>query len=102
MHTSCNCPITPCSPCCRRCCWRYDVVALMAMLAVVLAGWVPADDALAGFGHPAVITVAAVLTISRALVNAGTVDLITSRLMPLTGSVYTHIGVLCLAVGFAS
>ncbi|KAF0808260.1 citrate transporter [Alcanivorax sp. S71-1-4] len=82
--------------------WRYDVVALMAMLAVVLAGWVPAEEALAGFGHPAVITVAAVLTISRALVNAGTVDLITSRLLPLTGSVYTHIGALCLAVGFAS
>ncbi|MBZ2189327.1 SLC13 family permease [Alcanivorax sp. JB21] len=82
--------------------WRYDVVALMAMLAVVLAGWVPANDALAGFGHPAVITVAAVLTISRALSNAGTVDLLTARIMPLTGSLYAHIGLMALVVGFAS
>ncbi len=82
--------------------WRYDVVALIGMLAVVMAGWVNADDALAGFGHPAVITVAAVLTISRALSNAGTVDLLTARVMPLTGPRYAHIGLLCLVVGFAS
>ena len=42
--------------------WRYDVVALLAMLAV------------AGFGHPAVITVAAVLVVSRGLQNSGVVD----------------------------
>ncbi len=82
--------------------WRYDVVALMAMLAVVLAGWVPAQEALAGFGHDAVITVAAVLTISRALSNAGTVDLLTARIMPLTRSRTLHIASLSLAVALAS
>lgn len=54
--------------------WRYDVVSILALLVVVVAGIVPADLAFTGFGHPAVITVAAVLIISRALTNAGIVD----------------------------
>lgn len=54
--------------------WRYDLVALMALLVVVVAGIVPGDKAFLGFGHPAVITVAAVLVISQALTNAGIVD----------------------------
>lgn len=56
--------------------WRYDIVALMAMMAVVLPGIVSPDDAFRGFGHPAVVTVAAVLVISRGLSNAGVVDLV--------------------------
>ena len=56
--------------------WRYDVVAFMALLAVTLTGIVPADQAFAGFGHPAVITVAAVLVLSRALQNCGIIDLL--------------------------
>lgn len=43
---------------------RFDVVAMLALLAVAVAGLVPADELFAGFGHPAVITVAAVLVIS--------------------------------------
>jgi len=51
--------------------WRYDLVALLALLAVVIAGIVPPDQAFEGFSHPAVITVAAVLVISRAIQNSG-------------------------------
>jgi di/tricarboxylate transporter len=51
--------------------WRYDVVALLALLAVVIGGLVPPEKAFDGFGHPAVITVAAVLVISRAIQNSG-------------------------------
>ena len=54
---------------------RYDIVALLALLAAVLAGLVPAADAFYGFGHPAVITVAAVLVLSRALRGSDLVDL---------------------------
>ncbi len=54
--------------------WRYDLVALTAMLVVTIAGLVPAREAFAGFGHPAVITVAAVLVVSRGLLNSGLVD----------------------------
>lgn len=74
--------------------WRYDLVALVAMLAVTVAGLVPVTEALAGFGHPAVITVAAVLVISRALRNSGIVDLIARRLMPLTERPLLHIAAL--------
>ena len=60
--------------------WRYDVVALLALLALTFAGAVPADQAFAGFGHPAVVTVAAVLVVSRGLQAAGLVEILTRPL----------------------
>lgn len=51
--------------------WRHDMVAMGAPLACVAAGLVPGEQAFAGFGHPAVITVACVLVISRALQTSG-------------------------------
>ena len=51
--------------------WRYDIVSLGALILVFVAGLVPANRVFTGFGHPAVITVAAVLVISRGLQNAG-------------------------------
>ena len=64
--------------------WRYDLVALFALLLVTIAGLVPAAEAFSGFGHPAVITVAAVLIVSRALFNSGMVDYIV-RVMNFAG-----------------
>jgi di/tricarboxylate transporter len=66
--------------------FRYDVVAMLALLAVTLTGLIPFDQAFSGFAHPAVITVAAVLILSRALQNAGIVDVIVRLLSPLRGS----------------
>ena len=60
--------------------WRYDIVALLALLILAIAGIVPAADAFRGFGHPAVITVAAVLVLSRTLYESGVVDVIASWL----------------------
>ena len=62
--------------------WRFDVVAGFALLASVYLGIVPAEGAFMGFGHPAVITVAAVLIISRALQNAGLINIIVRLLAP--------------------
>ncbi len=56
--------------------WRYDLVAVLALLFLTMAGIVPGEEAFYGFGHPAVITVAAVLILSRALMNSGLVDYI--------------------------
>ncbi len=56
--------------------WRYDLVALMALLTLCVAGIVPADRAFLGFGHPAVVTVAAVLVISAGMRTAGVVDVL--------------------------
>jgi di/tricarboxylate transporter len=59
---------------------RYDVVAVLALLTLALTGLVPPGEVFAGFGHPAVVTVAGVLVLSRGLVNAGVVDSIARRL----------------------
>ncbi|THD85873.1 SLC13 family permease [Aliigemmobacter aestuarii] len=61
---------------------RHDMVALAALMACVLAGIVPAADAFAGFGHPAVITVACVLVLSQGLQNTGAVDWLARTLLP--------------------
>ena len=58
--------------------WRYDVVALLSLLILAIVGIVPPSEAYQGFGHPAVVTVAAVLVLSRALQNSGVVDSIAS------------------------
>lgn len=75
--------------------WRYDIVALGAMLFGVFLGVIPASEAFSGFGHPAVITVAAVLILSKALANSGVTDLIVSTLTPLTGNFYIYLFALC-------
>ena len=74
--------------------WRYDVVALMALMASVVTGVVPAGEAFTGFGHPATITVAAILILSRALTTTGATDWIARAVRPATGSTATHIGAL--------
>lgn len=64
--------------------WRYDLVAIAALSAGALAGVIPYDEMFLGFGHPAVITVAAVLIISEAASTAGVVDVI-ARLLTKVG-----------------
>ncbi len=74
--------------------WRFDVVALLALLIVVLTGLVPVEAAFSGFSNPAVITVAAVLVISRALQNSGVIDLVGERLLRLRGGVIVQLAAL--------
>jgi len=62
--------------------FRHDAVALGALMACVVAGVVPSDLAFTGFGHPAVITVAAVLILSRALQHTGAVDALARTVLP--------------------
>jgi di/tricarboxylate transporter len=74
--------------------WRYDIVALISLLAVVLTGIIPARDAFLGFAHPAVITVAAILIISYSLREAGLVDYLASFLNPLSRRPAVHVAAL--------
>ena len=62
--------------------WRHDIVALGALLACVITGLVPDQEAFAGFGHPAVITVACVLVLSFGLQRTGAVDAMAQRVLP--------------------
>ena len=82
--------------------WRYDVVAVGALFVLVAARIIDPDKALVGFGHPAVITVGAVLVISRALRNSGAVSLLARQLKPLAVNPTAHILSLCAVVAVCS
>ncbi len=95
--------------------WRYDVVAVIGLFSLVVAdvvlekilrrgesNLIDPEHALDGFGHAAVITVAAVLVISRALRNSGVVDLIARRIMPLAKNPLLHITSLCVVAAVLS
>lgn len=62
--------------------WRHDMVAMGALLAATALGLVPAAQAFSGFGHPAVITVAAVLVLSSALQSSGAVEALARAVLP--------------------
>lgn len=74
---------------------RFDLVAVGALLAAVLLGLVKAEDAFAGFGNPAVVTVAAVLVIGRALALSGAVDRMVAALARVADSRFAQMAVLC-------
>lgn len=84
--------------------WRYDLVALGALLACALSGVVPAGEVFAGLAHPAVISVAAVLVLSRGLLNAGVVDSVARRLMQVGERPWAQVaaltGIVALSSGF--
>ncbi len=82
--------------------WRYDVVALLALLIVTLTGLIPIERAFSGFANPAVITVAAVLVVSRALQNSGLVDLIGDQLLRMKGGVVIQLAALTGIVAILS
>ena len=83
--------------------WRYDLVALSALLLSTLLGFVPSEEAFLGFGHPAVVTVAAVLIISRGLSNAGAVDILTRYVrVAASSSPSLHIALLSSVGGIIS
>ncbi len=62
--------------------WRHDMVAVGALLICVVIGLVPANDAFAGFGHPAVITIGCVLVLSHGLQTSGAIDALSDRILP--------------------
>ncbi|MFW5792548.1 MAG: SLC13 family permease, partial [Desulfohalobiaceae bacterium] len=82
--------------------WRYDVVALMGLMAATLAGLVPPGETFAGLGHPAVVTVAAVLVLSRGLLNAGVVDLMARQLTRVSGKPTVQVALLTGIVALCS
>lgn len=81
---------------------RHDAVALGALVACVLLGLVPAGDAFAGFGHPAVITVACVLILSGALQATGTVDIIARTVVPKNAHPMVMLTVISVLAAFLS
>lgn len=82
--------------------WRYDVVAVIALLVVTLTGLIPVEQAFSGFSNSAVVTVAAVLVLSRGLQNSGVVDLIGGWLSGLKGGITIQLAALTAIVAILS
>ena len=92
--------------------WRYDIVSIVALFTLVLVDKILGGEsslliadpsqAFLGFGHPAVVTVATVLIISRALQNSGVVDLIVRSVKPFTNNKITHISSLSGVIAILS
>jgi di/tricarboxylate transporter len=54
--------------------FRYDIVALLALLAAVLCGVIPADRAFSGFSNPVIPLIAGALVVSAAVARSGIVE----------------------------
>lgn len=74
--------------------WRHDMVALASLLACVFVGLIEPEDAFTGFGHPAVVTVACVLILSRGLQNTGAMDALAQKVVPRKGGITLAIAAL--------
>jgi di/tricarboxylate transporter len=82
--------------------WRYDIVALLALLVVAACGILTPEETFAGFGHLAVITVAAVLVISKGLMNSGVIDIFGSIISRVGGNATLQVIILTIVVAFFS
>ena len=82
--------------------WRYDAISLVTLALMVLLGLVPAKEAFLGFGHPAVVTVALVLLISKALEKSGFSGMIGDFLRQRISGEMQFLVMLMLVAGFLS
>ncbi len=81
---------------------RYDLVALICLLLLVITGLVPTKEAFVGFSHPAVITVAMILVVSHGLSKSGLIEWIAKWMMEKELSFTLQLALLCLMVSLAS
>jgi len=75
---------------------RYDLVAFSALLVAVAAGLIAPYAAFEGFGHPAVVIIALVLIVSRALMNSGAVELIAKAISAPDRKLPPHIAIMAV------
>lgn len=61
---------------------RHDLVAVLSLIAALALGLVKPGDAFSGFGDSAVVTVAAVLVIGRAVELSGAATMLVRAVMP--------------------
>jgi len=68
-----------------------DVVAMLGVLALLLTGTLHTTDALAGFGNPAVVTIAAIFLVTAGLTNTGVAAWIGRRIIRIAGVTETRL-----------
>jgi di/tricarboxylate transporter len=74
--------------------WRYDLVAFVALLAALLTGVVPKEEAFSGFGHPATVIIALVLIVSRGLSNSGVIEWLARYFVSASRRLGSHISIM--------
>ncbi|QYE33480.1 MULTISPECIES: SLC13 family permease [Sphingosinicellaceae] len=75
---------------------RHDLVALLALFACLFAGLTTPEKALAGFADPAVISVAAVLVVGRAVELSGIAAAVARNIVPATAGFAVRLSTLLL------
>ena len=73
---------------------RYDLVAMLALLASIAVGIVPADQAFTGFGDDIVVIVGTALLVSTAVAKSGIAERLIAPLAPRLVTVQRQIVVL--------
>ncbi|TCN21310.1 SLC13 family permease [Sinorhizobium americanum] len=81
---------------------RYDLVAVLALLAAVFTGIVPHKAAFAGFGDDIVIIVASALVVSAAIERSGVIEAFLHRVAPSVTSVQGQVVILVTTVSVLS
>lgn len=74
--------------------FRYDLVALVALLVAVLIGIVPADKAFSGFSDDIIAIIASALVVSAAVARSGIVERLLKPLAPWLTSTTVQVAVL--------
>ena len=82
--------------------WRYDAVSLVMLSIFVILGFISPTDAFMGLGHPAVITVALVLLISKGLEKSGFISFVGMKLETIVSSQFQFIVIICFTVALLS
>ncbi|MEM7196045.1 MAG: SLC13 family permease [Pseudomonadota bacterium] len=73
---------------------RYDLIAFSALVAAIVIGVVPEEQAFDGFGHHATVIIALVLIVSRGLSNSGAIELIAKYVIDAGRSLFMHISIM--------
>ena len=71
--------------------WRYDVIALAALLLGVVLDVVPAKKAFSGFANDVTVIIACALVVSAAFARSGIVESVLRPILPRLTSARTQV-----------
>lgn len=78
--------------------WRYDVIALTALVAGVAVGVVPAERAFSGFSNDVTVIIACALVVSAAFARSGVVESLLRPILPRLTSPQAQVPLFTAAV----
>ena len=81
---------------------RYDLVAVLALLAALSVGVVPLDEAFSGFSNDIVIIVGSALLVSAGVARSGIMELALRRYLPDVSTVRMQLALLVVTVAVLS